>query len=192
MPEIKRHKIREDFLITFIKALIKNSAPPELKVEKYLPEKKLKISQSFRKQKNRNISNLPPMPMRSLTRRMKIAQPEFQQPQIQIPQQSAEQMIQGKINLGKVAQFLRDPSVLSVECTGPGKHLLINRSGAIQTTPATLTKEEIDKILSEISLQTQIPIVPGLFKALFRNLLITAVVSDYVGSRFIIQKRTPF
>ena len=171
--------------------LIKNSAPI------HLPQAAPKQEQA----KNRTpsikprIKQLPPLPPRpvSFAHRIKISPQKIQPPKIQIPpQQPTAQPMQGRIFLGKVAQFLRDPSVLSVECTGPAKHLLVNRSGTIQTTPVTLTKQETDQILGEISAQTQIPIVPGLFKALYKNLLITAVVSDYVGTRFIIQKRTPF
>lgn len=192
MPSKNQHKIRREFLVAFTKALIANSMPLELKKEIMSSSKKIsEVSLPPEKPKVEKIPKAAPMRLPRFAHRMKIKQPSMQPPAIQIPPQT-NQTVPGRINLGKVARFLKDPSVLSVECTGPEKHLLINRSGAIQTTPATLTKEEIDAILNEVSLQTQIPIVPGLFKALFRNLLITAVVSDYVGSRFIIQKRTPF
>jgi hypothetical protein len=46
--------------------------------------------------------------------------------------------------------------------------------------------------MSSISEQTKIPLIPGIFKAVLNNLIITAVLSDYVGTRFIIQKRSPF
>ncbi|MBS3088473.1 hypothetical protein J4402_01705 [Candidatus Pacearchaeota archaeon] len=190
MPSKNYHKIRREFLVAFTKALIKNSAPPELKKE-ISTQETVETPSLIVNKEIKKTSPPPQMRPPRFVRRMKIVQPQIQKPIIQIPPQQPTQM-QGRINLGKVARFLKDPSVLSVECTGPEKNLLVNRSGAIQTTPAVLTKEEIDQILNEVSSQTQIPIVPGLFKALFRNLLITAVVSDYVGSRFIIQKRTPF
>jgi hypothetical protein len=96
------------------------------------------------------------------------------------------------INLGKVTQFLIDPSVMSVECPGPARNLLINRGGTIQTAPISLTKEEIGTIVGEVSETTRIPVTPGLFKAAFQDLVMTAVISEYVGSRFMIQKKTPF
>lgn len=163
--------------------LIRNSAPPESeqipKQEKFIPSIKPSVRQ------------LPALPSHRQPVVRRINLPRIHLPKMQIPPQLPSST-QGRINLGKVAQLLRDPSVLSVECTGPGKHLLVNRAGVIQTTPVTLTKEEIDQILGEISVQTQIPIVPGIFKALLKNILLTAVVSDYVGTRFIIQKRMPF
>ncbi len=96
------------------------------------------------------------------------------------------------ISLGKLSQLLRDPSVFSVECPGPNKNILVNKSGRLQMTQIILTKEEIDSIMEEISERTKIPIMGGLFKAAMGDVLITAVISDYIGSRFVIQKRTPF
>lgn len=94
--------------------------------------------------------------------------------------------------LGKLAPFLMDPAVISVECSGPGKPLMINRSGAIQTANITLTAEEIKATLQTVSRLTKVPLTEGIFKALAHNLIITAVISELIGSRFIVQKRSPF
>jgi hypothetical protein len=96
------------------------------------------------------------------------------------------------VNLGKLAGVLVDPSVLSIECPGPYKNLLVNRSGSIQTSAITLTPEEINAMMHNVSEQTRIPITPGVFRAAVQDLLITAVLSDFVGTRFVIQKRNPF
>jgi len=93
------------------------------------------------------------------------------------------------ITLARIEQLLADPAVLSVECTSPGRPLLINRGGAIQTTALTLSPEEVSNIMQEISDRTRIPLTSGLFKAFFGNYIITAVMSELVGTRFIIQKR---
>lgn len=95
------------------------------------------------------------------------------------------------INLGKVTQFLLDPAVISVEVPGPDKNILVNRSGKIQVSPESLTKQEIEKIMHEISEKTRIPLSEGVIKTAVQDLIITAVLSDFVGTRFIIQKRTP-
>ncbi|MDO8460232.1 MAG: hypothetical protein Q7S74_03930 [Nanoarchaeota archaeon] len=97
-----------------------------------------------------------------------------------------------KIDMGRIAQILRDPAVLSVECPGPGKNVLVNKAGLIQATAIKFTKEEINEILNEFAEQTRIPLVQGMFKAAFKDILITAVVSDFVGTRFVIQKRAPY
>ena len=85
--------------------------------------------------------------------------------------------------------ILADPSVSSVECLGPGIPLSINKYGAIQNSKITFTNEEIQSVLKEISDNTRIPIIAGVFKAAFDNLVITAVISEYVGTRFLIQKK---
>ncbi|MBI2451517.1 hypothetical protein HYV50_00395 [Candidatus Pacearchaeota archaeon] len=97
-----------------------------------------------------------------------------------------------KADLGKITSLLSDPAVIGIECPGPGKNIIVNKSGSIQATPINLTKEEIDSIMNEISEKTRIPLLIGLFKAALGDILITAVVSEYVGTRFMIQKITPF
>src|SRR3989344_7083343 len=91
----------------------------------------------------------------------------------------------------KVNKLLKDPSVQSIECISPGKPILVNKSGLVQTSSVILTKEEITLILEEVSDKTKMPLIQGLFKAILGNLIITAVISDFVGTRFIIQKRNP-
>ena len=91
----------------------------------------------------------------------------------------------------KANSILKDPSVQSVECPGPGKPLLANKSGIMQTSSVILSKEEISSILEEVSEKTKIPLIEGLFKAMLGNLIITAVISEFVGTRFIMQKRNP-
>lgn len=89
----------------------------------------------------------------------------------------------------KIDPIIRNPSVISLECPGPGKNIIVNTRGIMQTTSITLTKEEISDIMKEISEKTRIPLVSGVFKALFGDLLVLAVISEFVGTRFILQKR---
>ena len=67
----------------------------------------------------------------------------------------------------------------------------MNSSGKTQPSQTTLSKEEIQKVIKFFSEQTHIPLVVGVFKAILGNLTITAVVSDFIGTRFIIQKKAP-
>ena len=91
----------------------------------------------------------------------------------------------------KLNHLIADRSVLSIECPGPNKHIMINKSGLIRTTNITLSKHEIAAVVKDFSEKTKIPLVRGIFKAVIGKLLITAVISEFVGTRFIIQKRTP-
>jgi hypothetical protein len=89
----------------------------------------------------------------------------------------------------KILQFLHDPAIIGIECPGPDKNILVNRLGTILPASLSLTPTEIQAILNEVSEATRIPIISGVFKALYKSLLITAVISDFTGTRFIIEKR---
>ena len=108
------------------------------------------------------------------------------------PKIRAQNMTPVQNPIEKISTILKDPSVLGLECLGPGKFILVNHSGKIQTTPLAFSKENIDEVMSYISQKTSIPLIQGVFKTVLGNLLVTAVISDFVGTRFIIQKRMPF
>ncbi|MEK6829334.1 MAG: hypothetical protein AABY15_04340 [Nanoarchaeota archaeon] len=110
---------------------------------------------------------------------------QFQQPQF------FSSTIPYEFNLGKVNFLIQDPRVTVIECPGPGKFLLARTSGQTSMTKISLAQEEIQQILKKFSEQTRIPIISGLFKAAVGNLVVTAVISDLIGSRFIITKITP-
>ena len=86
------------------------------------------------------------------------------------------------------ADFSKIGSVSSIECPGPGKQLILNKMGIVSPTGVSLTAEEINDIMKEISRRTRIPINQGLFKTAFDNLILTAVVSEFVGTRFLIER----
>jgi len=88
----------------------------------------------------------------------------------------------------KLVPFLNDPAVLGIECPGPGKNILVHKFGAIQTTPVVLMQKEIDEIMKNFSERTRIPIIQGVFKAALDNIIVTGIVSEFVGTRFYIEK----
>lgn len=108
---------------------------------------------------------------------------------LQIPQPQSQNIEAG---LEKINKILSDSAVQSIECSGPDKNITANKSGRIETIPITLTKEEISKITQFFSEKTKIPLVTGVFRANLANLSITAIISDFVGTRFILQKRMSF
>lgn len=93
-------------------------------------------------------------------------------------------------SLSHIQPLLADPTITTIECPGPGMPLMIARGTYVQSTPAHFTTEEIKKIIEEISERTKIPLgASGIFKAAVGNIIITAVLSEFVGTRFIIQKK---
>lgn len=185
--EESRHKLRKDFLEAFVRALITNSYKPQK--DDFFPVVKVEEMKEEESKFNATpeVPKLPPAPM---VPAMPAADGLPSLTSIPKPMPSAPD--QGPIHLGKIAALLKDPSVFSIECSGPGKNVLVNRAGSVQTTPLQLTKEDIDTVMENFSDKTRIPLITGVFKAAYQDLLITAVVSEFVGTRFIVQKMMPF
>jgi len=95
-------------------------------------------------------------------------------------------------SLGKLNPLIFDNKITSIECPGPGKPVLVKILGRVNTTQLFLSEEEIKKVIELFSIAAKIPLLGGIFKAAIGNLVITAVISDFVGSRFIINKYTPY
>ena len=95
-------------------------------------------------------------------------------------------------SLGKLDQLIRDPSIQLVECSGPNKNILVKRYNKTNTTRITLNQSEITDVIDIFSAKAKIPVVGGILKAAVGNLVISAVVSEFVGSRFIINKITAY
>ena len=55
-----------------------------------------------------------------------------------------------------------------------------------------MNQVEITDVLHAFAKQAKIPIVGGILKAAVGDLVISAVISEFVGSRFIINKITPY
>ena len=91
----------------------------------------------------------------------------------------------------RILPLINNPMISSVECPGHGKNFIINKSGLIQAISMSLTQEEIDEIMDEFSSKTKIPLIKGVFRAALGNLIISAVLSDFVGTRFHIEKIHP-
>ncbi|MFA5174272.1 MAG: hypothetical protein WC438_03765 [Candidatus Pacearchaeota archaeon] len=91
-------------------------------------------------------------------------------------------------NLGKMEQLLKDQKIQSIECSGPGKNVLVKKNNRVNTTEFSLTQEEITEIINEFSRQARIPITGGILKAAVGDLVISAIISEFVGSRFIINR----
>src|SRR3989338_2405587 len=199
--------LRESFMREFVLSLIHNTPYKELPEQKTPEQETLQEFQQSPFAKAPQMPQLPKPPqlpqMPQLPRPPALPQmPRINQKQLTRPQikpfstpiqppisqppkimPSSKPTTNEKINLGRITKFLLDPSVISVECPGPTKNIVVNQAGKIQSTSVSLTKEEINTLMEEISDKTRIPITSGLFKAVFQDLLITAVTSEFVGSR---------
>lgn len=111
----------------------------------------------------------------------------------QYSHQHAEQYGQlSESGLGRIAPLLQDLSIQAIECRGAEKNILVKRYNKIKVTRIVLTKQEIEDIINTFSQKARIPVVGGILKAAVGDLIISAITSEYVGSRFIISKITPY
>jgi len=95
-------------------------------------------------------------------------------------------------NYGEIDSLIKDPSVSSIECQGAGKIILIVRAGQKMQTKISLSEEQIKKILEIIADNAKVPLLDGVFRVAVDNFVINAVVSEMIGSRFVIKKQTPY
>ena len=92
------------------------------------------------------------------------------------------------IDLGKLNPFIQDPNVMTIETEGENQKVYVSGSFGRKPTNVVLTKSEIYEVIKRFSEKSKIPTNEGLFKVAVGKLLITATISDSVGSRFIIEK----
>ena len=172
---VKKHDLRLLFLREITKQLIINSTPKNFKVEPKQFQEEIKI------QKPQMQTQMMASP------RTKFETTIFPPSKKIIKYPQAKPKI-GYPDLGKLNIFISDPRIQQIECYGPNKEITVKVSGMAQKTRIKLTKEEIDGILKKFSEQTRIPLLKGIFKAALGNLTITAVTSDFVDTKFTIQK----
>lgn len=91
--------------------------------------------------------------------------------------------------MDRLNRIFSDPGVQVLNCPGPDKNITITRSGMMQTSPFSFNEKEIKEFMNELSEKTRIPLIPGIIKVIFQNLIITAVVSEFVGTKFIAERR---
>ena len=132
--------------------------------------------------KNSNYLNLRKRPIES-SRHPMAYKPSYQK---NTPNQN------NNPNLGKIDPLIQDAAVQMIECPGAGKNILVKARNKISNTRLALNESEIKNIINYFSMHAKIPIIGGILKAAVDNLIISAIVSEYVGSRFIINKKSPY
>jgi len=93
---------------------------------------------------------------------------------------------------GKLSQLINDNSITMIECNGANKEITLFKAGEKQSTKISLTEEEIKSLLQKIATKANIPLMSGVFKARLDNFEVNAVISEVIGTRFIIRKNTPY
>ena len=95
-------------------------------------------------------------------------------------------------SLKKIDGLIKDKNIQMIECPGPGKNVLVKTRNKINLTKIILSEDDIKGIANYFSEEARIPMMSGILKAAVGDLIISAVISQYIGSRFIIIKRSPY
>lgn len=106
--------------------------------------------------------------------------------QTKITHQTSKQSLTTPTQLKTI---LEDSSINAVECQGPNKPLVLRKQGATVLSSVTLSEAEIQKQINQWADNTNSPLTNGILRADNENLTITAVVSELIGSRFMVIRK---
>lgn len=110
-------------------------------------------------------------------------------PAIAAPQGSEVELTQ---DYGKIMPLLNDRSVSTIDCQGPDKAIFVVRAGERQVTKISLNVLEIKALLEKFADAAHVPLMEGVFRVSVGGLNVSAVISEMLGSKFVIKKATAY
>lgn len=93
-----------------------------------------------------------------------------------------------QIDLGKLNKVLDDLNVSTIETEGENEPVFVVGTMGRKPTSIKLSKVEINEVINRFSKEAKIPVSEGIFRAAIGKLLLTAMVSETVSPRFVIEK----
>jgi len=178
---------KRKFLITFTKELIKHSGKMDIiKLENIINLKeKIEMINSSQNQFQGVSQNRPLI--------KEIEEKSFEMPLQRIPLHleylKPKNAIINDIDLYKITSLVQNPEVKMIIANPDEKVSIIEATGT-RITDITLSKEDIDRIINSFSEKSKVPIEEGIYKINFGNLTLSAVISQIIGSRFVIKKNS--
>lgn len=182
------------FLLQFTKELILHSKAGNVQTNQtvFFPARKPMLLQP-RVSAQRRTLELPSQMQRMVPRR--VMQKQMQTgtfiPEPRIPPTISDispSPTNIDMDLEKLNPLVRDPAVKIIECNGVNQPLIVRGNMGTKPTNIFLNQEEIEDVIERFSHQAKIPVTEGIFKVAVGRLIITAVISEVVSSRFVIQK----
>jgi len=180
-------KTRREFLNIFISEIIfiQHEKNHEEMLQKEIEEELLR---EITKQ-NKEIGGVEES--RLITRQFgpQIIQPAIQAVQIQ-PAISQQEIIIGQpqeqLRIDARIDSLLTGDIKVIECANG--NIRVKRNGEFEQTTLFLNESEVKDLIKKFSEMTKMPISDNIFRATINNFAITAIVSDKIGSRFLITK----
>ena len=93
-----------------------------------------------------------------------------------------------ELDLGKLNPLLADPAINVIESNSPDQAVIVRGTMGTKPTNIILSKDEMDGIIQTFSKKTKIPTGEGAVKIALGRYILSAIISEEAGSRFIIQK----
>jgi len=182
----QKELLKKDVLREVVKEKIKRDSKrtSQLKKEETLPENFYSLTKPIKRQ-----GPIKPSPLRdpflyTIPAPLKIPEPRLPETvQYLRPIPTTR-----TIDLGKLNPLIRDPFVKIIECNGPNEKIIVMGRMGRKSTKIILTKEEINNIINKFSEAGKIPVHEGVFKVVFGRLIFSAIISEVIGSKFIIRK----
>jgi hypothetical protein len=112
--------------------------------------------------------------------------PTFSDKNTSAPMQVIPQQSSG--SYGKIANLVQDINVTHIECFGPHIPVTVIKFGQKQITNIILSEDEIKLFLAFVSEKSKIPLTSGVFKVVVDGMLVNAIVSEEIGTKFMIKK----
>ena len=193
-------------LLQFTKELIKHSGKGEIlelenilkeqseKKERETTEKLIKIVEKTKEPKEelrRSLEFGSFKPLQKFRQVRRINFPVLRIPRPKLPQrfQYLKPIPTGvKIDLGKLNPLAKDPLVKNIECNGPNQNIIVEGTMGRKKTHITLNRREIDEMIDKFSKAAKIPIYEGDFRVVVGKFIFSAIISEVIGSKFIIRK----
>ena len=204
-------KFKKLFLLEFTRQLINAYVPKDIvKLEKILKKEKREgtIIQKESKELVKDIiyekekelkflgKERSPLMQKKSDFRKSLDSLKRSKPILRIPQTRLPQTFQylkptptkNEIDLEKLNNLIQDPLVKVIECGGPDENIIVHGAMGTKPTNITLKKEEIDEIIRKFAESAKIPQDEGVFKAVVGKLILSAIISETIGSKFILRK----
>ncbi len=93
---------------------------------------------------------------------------------------------------GLITGLLSDPTITKIMMPSPGQPLSVIRMGQKEFTKIALSIEQVKQMFEKMAENAHLPLLEGTFRAALDNFSINAVYSSLVGSKFVIEKQTPY
>ncbi len=204
MKETFSNDFKKFFLLKFTEELIKHSEKKDitnlLKIirlkEEERKEKFFHLKEEFAPKVERTISmrkiSLPVnKPARRMLRVKETAKPSLFISEPKLPEHLAylkPMPTAGiEIDLSKLNPLIKDPAVSIIE-VNPDEKVLVTGTMGTKPTGIILNKEDINRVINKFSEISKIPVTEGVYKVVAGNLILSAIISDVIGSKFVIKK----